>query len=86
MPRGVPKHGHRTRSMGIGVVGEAMRSFRPSLLEGAVQHAGEAIPPHCPKCHSEWFAVDEWEARCLCGRRFYRTVGTIRRKPKEAPA
>jgi len=82
MPRGVPKSGYRPRTMGLGrFVGGALGTRRPALLEGAaVQHAGAVMPAACPKCHSAWAVVGEWEARCRCGRRFYRTVGMICRQ------
>lgn len=86
MPRGIPRAGHRIRSLNItGLLGSAAHSLRPALVDGAIQHGGEVIPATCTKCGAPWFVQTYWEARCLCGRTFYRTVGVIRRPTRKEP-
>ena len=84
---GGPRSGRRRSYDRMGLVFGDLTSTRPAALEGATQHGGEIMPAQCTKCQAPWFETTYWEARCLCGRRFYRTVGVIQRKStKEATA
>ena len=77
---GRPRH----RVQQTGLLGAATWSERPARVHGTVQRGGDAMPMECPKCHSRWIETTYWEARCLCGARWYRLVGEVRPVPRGA--
>ena len=69
----------RHRVQRTGLLGAVTQTWRPVRVLGTEQRGGDIMPPECPKCHAPWLETSYWEARCLCGRWWYRTVGEMRR-------
>ena len=74
----------RHRVQRTGLLGVATYSERPARVPGTVQRGGEAMPTECWKCRGRWIETAYWEARCLCGARWYRLVGEVRAIPRGA--
>ncbi|HSE02880.1 MAG TPA: hypothetical protein VLK35_01905 [Methylomirabilota bacterium] len=68
----------------MGLLGPASLTERPARVVGTVQRGGEFMPAECWKCHAAWIEMSYWEARCLCGAGWVRTVGEITRPSRSA--